>query len=257
MKLHLFLVLTLALSLASLHAGEPALSGKAAVLDLVADYTAAADQFVLKALDEEKATLDAGTLVELRTMEYDLLSFARLGLLAPTNLPVLVFAGAKPRRAEEAVGALLEARLRRVGVDIWADNLEGVTFTLQGDDAFFVGPTNSNTNFPARGDHLGAAAYARSLIKRREFADAIPHLAAAAELPGSTETQRWELELDVTRAWALLLCGRMAEAKAATKTALAREVRHELPPRARVLAHLFQLSDLNLAPNVQATLPRR
>lgn len=251
------LLLALALSTSALCAGEPALSAKTAALELAADYTVAADQLVLKGLDQEKATLDAGEVIALRTMEYDLLSFRRLGLLAPTNLPTLVFAGAKPRRAEEVVGALFEARLKRVGVDIWADGLEGVTFTLQGDDAFFVGPTNINTNFPARGDSLGAAAYARSLIKRREFADAIPHLAAAAELPGSTETQRWELELDITRAWALLMCGRMAEAKVATKTALAREARHELPPRARALAHLFQLSDLNLAPNVQATLPRR
>ena len=119
------LAVTLAFSANILRAGEPALSGKSAALDLAADYTAAADQLVLKALDQEKATLDAGEVLALRTMEYDLLSFRRLGLLAPTNLPALVSAGAKPRRAEEVVGAHLEARLKRVGVDIWADNLEG------------------------------------------------------------------------------------------------------------------------------------
>lgn len=260
MKTNLVLNLVVAFTCAALNAAQPAeppITAKTVALDAAAEYKSALDQVIRSALEAKgKLAVDPDTIATLRALEYELLGHARLGALKRADLPALIFAEGKPQVVEEIPGRALELRLLKVNVNPWDDGLTNKTFRVNGPGRTFTTPVPTNS-YPQPGDFQGSYAYGMIQIGKREWSDAIKHLHNAATLPDGTVGGEWEFQIETTRAWAQVMQGDCAGAKATLAAALAAEHRCEVPVRGRFLCVVLGIESQHLPPEVQTALPNQ
>lgn len=263
MKMNLVtkLILTmLLLFVVTAWAGEPQITAQSVAQDAVAEYTAALDQVIRSAVQAKgKFTLAPDEAANLRSLEYELLGHARLGVLKKADLPALVFAQGRPQTVEEIPGRALELRLLRLKVNPWDDGLTNKVFDYYPENGYgkpvsFSQPCPTN-RYPQLHDFEGSYAYGMALIGRREWADAAKHLTDAVAVPSGTAGGEWEFEILVTRAWAEAMTGDFASAKATLESALAREHQCEVPVRGRFLSRILGIEGQHLTPELAAALP--
>ena len=264
MKTNFLMKLTLTplmlLGLTSAWAGEAQITAQSVAQDAVAEYKATVDQVIRNAAEtKDKFSLAPDEATSLRSLEYELLGHARLGVLKKSELPPLVFAQGKPQTVEEIPGRALELRLLQLKVNPWEDGLSNKVFRYYPETGYgkpipFNTPTPTN-RYPEAGNFQASYAYAMGLIGRREWADAAKHLTDAAAVPGGTAGGEWEFEILVTRAWAEAMAGNFAKAKATLQEALGRDHQCEVPIRGRFLSRTLGMEGQHLAPELAAALP--
>jgi hypothetical protein len=242
-------------------ADEPLVTANSAAHDAIHEYNSTIDQMIVGAIDNGPGAIQANNVAMARALEYEILADARLHVIKGSELPALVFAQGPPIELRNLPGRVLELRLLRAGINPLQDGLtnKGIQYRIDASaDSGLVGfdvPVATNT-FPKIVDFVAEYAYASYLIGRREWADAIRHLDAAANVPGGTTTGVWEFEIRITKSWAQAMNGDFSAARTTLRTALAEPHECEVSPRARVLERLFG-GEMPLAPEVQAALPER
>ena len=249
--------------LSSTLADEPVATANSVASDTAKQYKATLDQVITAAIENGASAIQASDVATLRSLEYELLGYARLGAIKRTQLPALVFGEGKPPVKDQIPGRAIELRLIKLGVNPWDDGMTNKTFEFhpgahdgEADTVTFAVPAPTNT-YPALNDFQAEYAYGMDLIHRREWADAAKHLEAAVAVPGGTTTGEWEFEAGVSQAWAQTMNGDFPGAKATLQSALARPHRCEVPPRGRFLSRLLGIENDYLAPEIQAALPER
>lgn len=250
---------------ASWAADRSAFSPAATAIQIASDYVRLTDDILLAALTAKTAiAVDAADVVRLRTAEYDLGSFVRLGVIRRSDLPPLVFVGGTPIQDFWGIpGRIIASRLERAGIDIFDMSWTNAVFTIRsaptktaGRVAGFSALAASST-YPATNDFVGQHAYGLHLISQRNFADAAVHFQAAASgVPyGGTTTHQFEFESWVNASYCLVLTGDFPAAKTLMETASKLDARCEMSPRARYLLRIFRINDdVALSPELAAFL---
>jgi hypothetical protein len=258
-KFLLLLIVAAAFGGMAARADEPEITGHSVALDAVHEYRDNVDQLIHAAVQSKgKFSVDPNVLTTTRALEYELLGHVRLGVLKRSELPVLVFAQGKPQSIEEIPGRVLELRLLKLNINPWQDGLSNRVFEYTPDPGYesipFKCPCPTH-KYPRAGDFRAAYGYGMALIGKREWHEAARHLAEAAKVPGGTLGGVWEFQIEITRAWAEVMCGNFTKARAVLSSALAREHQCEVPIRARFLASVLGIGDQHLPSDVAAALP--